>query len=172
MDGEALIAVGSNIDPEKNIEHALVLLDRQCPIRGISTFYRTPPVARDGQPDFLNGACRCETTHSPRSLKFEVLREIERTLGRERTDDAHAPRPIDLDIALMGGLVVDEDGLQIPDPDIAERAFLAVPLFELAPEAINPATHQSLADIVRRFVDTPMPCEAEFTQQLRMRFLV
>jgi 2-amino-4-hydroxy-6-hydroxymethyldihydropteridine diphosphokinase len=172
MDGEALIAVGSNIDPEKNIESALALLDRRCPIRGISTFYRTRPAARDNQPDFLNGACRCETMYGPRALKFEILREIERKLGRERTDDPHAPRPIDLDIALMGGLAVDEDGLQIPDPDIAERAFLAVPLYELAPEAIIPPTQQSLADIVRTFAQTPMPCETEFTQQLRKRFLV
>jgi len=172
MEGEALIAVGSNIEPEKNIEAALSLLDRHCPIRGISTFYRTRPLARDSQPDFLNGACRCETTHSPRALKYDVLRPIERELGRQRTEDPHAPRPIDLDIALMGGLVVNEDELRVPDPDIADRAFLAVPLYELAPEAVEPTTNQPLGEIVRKFSDTPMHCETEYTQQLRKRFLL
>ncbi len=170
MPVDALIAVGSNIEPEVNIPKALELLDEQCPITAVSTFYRTRPIARDGQPDFLNGACRCTVSMSPRDLKYGVLRAIEAELGRVREADSHAPRTIDLDIGLMGDLVVQDEGLTIPDPDIESRAFLAIPFTEIAPGAIVPTSGKKLSELASSFEDEALQPEMELSELLRLRF--
>jgi len=126
------IAVGSNIEPEKNIRNALKLLARQFSVAGISTFYRTPAEGRPEQPPFVNGVVEIETDLHPADLQ-ELLRRIETKLGRKRTADKFASRTIDLDI------VSDEE---------MGRPFVAVPLGELAPdlapEAIQTADMEAL----------------------------
>ena len=170
MTGEVLIAIGSNIDPERNILKALDLLHAQCPIEAVSAFYWTEAVAREGQPAFLNGACRCATDLTPRALKFGVLRRIEDEIGREREADAHAPREIDLDIGLMGNRVVDEPDLTIPDPDIESRSFLAIPLSELAPDAIVPTSGKTLLEIASSFDASDMDKDSPFSARIRSRY--
>lgn len=170
MTGEALIAIGSNIDPERNIVKALDLLDVQCPIEATSTFYWTKAVARDGQPAFLNGACRCTTVLAPRDLKFGVLRRIEAELGRVRETDPHAPREIDLDIGLMGDWVVNEPGLTVPDPDIQSRGFVAIPLCELAPNAVVPTVGKTLSAIASSFDASDMEEDSSFSERIRLRY--
>ena len=127
----AFVAVGANIEPETNIEAALEALMQQLDVQETSTFYRTSPVERKEQPRFVNGVWKVGSTLAPRQLKYEVLRKIEVQLGRVRTDDTHAARPIDLDVVLFGDSVISEPGLAIPDPDIRTRPFIAVPLLEL-----------------------------------------
>ncbi len=83
-----------------------------------------------------------------------VLRDIEASLGRVRTADKFAPRPIDLDIALFGQLVVDLEGSPIPDPDLAPLPHVALPLADIAPEWILPATGETLAQIAARLAIT------------------
>ena len=166
-----LVAVGSNIAPERNVPAALDMLAHQARLTGISTFYRTAPLGRPEQPPFLNGAVRIETRHPARALKFDVLRAIERRLGRVRTEDAFAPRPIDLDIALYGHAVIDEPDLRVPDPDIRARPFLALPLLELEPDLVLPDTGQALASLIQPEWASTMRPDAALTECLRSKLL-
>lgn len=147
---EALIAIGSNIAPAENVPRALALLHARATIAAVSSFYWSDPEGPSGQPRFLNGAYRVRTALAPRELKFGVLRAIEEALGRVRTADKYAPREIDLDIAVFGNTVLDEDGLRLPDPDIVRRAFLAVPLAEVAPDWVVPSIGATLSEIAAR----------------------
>jgi 2-amino-4-hydroxy-6-hydroxymethyldihydropteridine diphosphokinase len=164
---DVLISVGSNITPEQSIPKALERLAERVALRAVSTFYRTPALGRPRQPDYLNGACRIATALPPRSLKFDVLRAIEGEMGRIRTEDAYASRAIDLDIALFGEMVVREPGVIIPDPSIVKRAFLALPLHELAPEAVLPDTGQPLSEAARALRTAGMTPATAFTEALR-----
>jgi len=165
----AFIAVGSNIDPEDNIPRALDLLLRAVCVTGISTFYRTPALGSEGQPPFYNGVIASETELPPRTVKFEVLREIEERLGRRRGEDRYAPRAIDLDLILYDDLIVEEADLILPDPEIAQRAFLAAPLCELAPELALPGDRPVCA-LASELASQPMEPLPEFTERLRERY--
>ena len=163
----AYIAVGSNMEPEKNLPAALARLIQRVRVVAVSTMYRTPALDRPHQPDFVNGVWSVETRHTPRDLKYTVLRPIEEALGRVRTADAYADRPIDLDIALYGAQVIEEQGLIIPDPDILRRPFLAVPLLELVPDLVLPGSGVRLSEqpvAHHRAGLTPLP---ELTETLR-----
>lgn len=164
-----LIAFGSNIVPEANVPRALELLAGQVRVVGVSTVYRTEPLGRREQEPFLNGALLVETPLPPRVLKFEVLRGIEASLGRVRTEDRYAARTIDLDIALYADLQIAEADLRVPDPDIPDRAFLAIPLAELAPEMVLPGTGRRLADIASVLSREGMTALPDFTILLRER---
>jgi len=132
------IGVGSNIDPERNIPAALKMLGEAVRIVAISTFYKTSPIGSPNSPEFYNGVVAIDTDVLPRDLKFRVLRRIEEAVGRIRCDDKYAPRTIDLDILLYGDIIINEPDLIIPDPDIATREFLAVPLMEICPDMALP----------------------------------
>jgi 2-amino-4-hydroxy-6-hydroxymethyldihydropteridine diphosphokinase len=141
----AYVAVGSNIDPERNVGLALTALAQQVKVTGVSTFYRTAPLGDRAQPRFVNGVWRIETAIAPRRLKDDVLRGIEAAVGRVRSADPDAPREIDLDLVLYGELVIDEPGLTLPDPEILERPFVALPLLELEPGLVLPGGGAALA---------------------------
>lgn len=144
------VAVGSNVDPEDHVPQAVRLLAaRLGPLR-TSTFYRTAPLGWPGQPRFYNGVVEGWTALPPLRLKWHVLRGIETRLGRVRTADRFAPRTIDLDLLLHGEHVVATPALRLPDPDIAARPFLAVPLHELAPDLVLPGSRLRVADLAAR----------------------
>jgi 2-amino-4-hydroxy-6-hydroxymethyldihydropteridine diphosphokinase len=167
----AFVAVGSNIDPERNIEMALRRLQQLAVLHATSTFYRTPPLERPEQPMFVNGVCEISSGLSARQLKFQVLRRIEDELARKRTEDRHAPRTIDLDLLLYGDAVIEEAGLRVPDPDICRRAFIAVPLLELAPSLKLPGSLEPLASLpVAQSMKGLVPLVG-FTGQLRQRLM-
>lgn len=128
------IGVGSNIAPEVNIPRALALLQAAVRITAVSTFYRTPALGGGGQSPFANGVFAATSALPPQAMKFTVLRGVEAALGRRRGPDRYAPREIDLDLLWYDALALQESDLCLPDPEIARRAFLAVPLCELAPE--------------------------------------
>jgi 2-amino-4-hydroxy-6-hydroxymethyldihydropteridine diphosphokinase len=165
----AFIAVGSNIDPEGNIPAALDRLTEEVEVAAVSTFYRTAALGRPEQPPFTNGVWQVSTDMAPRLLKNDVLRPIEKALGRVRTRDRYAARPIDLDIALYGDLVISEEDLVIPDPDIRERPFLVIPLLELAPDLCMPDTGERLASLPAARQTGGLEPMAEFTELLRGR---
>lgn len=121
----AYVGIGSNIDPERNVLAAIRSLARQARVLGVSTFYRTDPIGHPNDPRFINGVIAIETRLSAEALKRDVLREIERELGRRRGADPNAPRTIDLDVLLYAGAPLDSN--------IEQRAFLAWPLLELEP---------------------------------------
>jgi len=165
---QAFIGVGSNIAPEENIPRAVDLLRRSMRVTGISTFYRTPALGDEEQPPFYNGVIRAETDQPPRAIKVEVLRGIEERLGRRRCADRYAPRTIDLDLILYDDLVVEEPDLLLPDPDILRRAFLAVPLCELAPELVLPGG-RPVCSLAVELTAQPLEPLPAFTETLRAR---
>lgn len=133
----AYVGVGSNIDPEKNIIEALRLLIPEGLTR-VSAVYRTEPVGAPGEPFFYNCAVEMKTARTPCELKYSVLRPVEEALGRIRGSMRCSSRQIDLDLVLYGSLETDIEGLALPDKEIFTRAYLAIPLFELAPELVLP----------------------------------
>jgi len=161
------IGVGSNIEPESNIADALARLSKHVEVTGISSFYRTAPLLRENQNDYLNGVWQISTSISPDDLKFSVLRRIEKELHRNRESDKYAPRTIDLDILLYGDTVMQEDNLTIPDPDICKRSFIAFPLSELNPDLIMPDTKKLLIDILSVLSKENMIADLAFTERLR-----
>lgn len=163
------IGLGSNVNPERNLVAALDRLCDALEVRAVSTVYRTKPLERPEQDDFLNAVVAAATSLPPRALKFDVLRRIESELGRVRSDDAHAPRTIDLDLVLYGNRIMDEADLQLPDPDIWERPFIAEPLRELAPSLVMPDTRERIASIAAALDCTGLTPEPALTHRLRDR---
>jgi 2-amino-4-hydroxy-6-hydroxymethyldihydropteridine diphosphokinase len=100
-----------------------------------SPLYRSAPVDARG-PDFVNAVAELSTTLEPRDLLL-ALQAIEQAHGRERPY-RHAPRTLDLDLLLYGQRVIDEPGLTVPHPRMHERAFVLLPLHELAPGLVHP----------------------------------
>jgi 2-amino-4-hydroxy-6-hydroxymethyldihydropteridine diphosphokinase len=167
----AFIAVGSNLNPERNILAALRRLAARARLEAVSTFYLAPALGRPEQPDFYNGALEIATDLPPRELKFTLLREIEGELGRRRSADKYAAREIDLDLALYDELAVNEPDLVLPDPEIAARAFLARPLAELAPDLIPPGSDRSLREIAAVLDASALRPLPGFTAHLRKELL-
>jgi 2-amino-4-hydroxy-6-hydroxymethyldihydropteridine diphosphokinase len=130
----AFIGLGSNlVSPERQI---LTAFDEIAATPGVtlvasSSLYRTAPVGFDDQPHFVNAVAEVRTGLAPPDLLRELL-AIERAHGRERTFP-NAPRTLDLDILLYGDLIYASEGLLIPHPRAHLRAFVLLPLLELAP---------------------------------------
>lgn len=160
------VAVGANIDPERNIERGLALLGRSIPITGIATFYRTPAIDRPEQPDYLNGVIAMQTRLRPLQLR-DRLREVEHAMGRVRTADAYAPRTLDLDILLYGDAIISTDALEVPDPDITRRPFLAAGLLELAPGLQLPGADTALAQQLKPGALDDLQQDTSFTRRLQ-----
>lgn len=138
----ACIGLGGNIgDVATVLRTALAALDALPGTRllAASRFYRTPAWGVQAQPDFINAAALVETTLAPRAL-LDALLGIERDHGRERAADGSrwGPRTLDLDLLLYGDAVIDAPGLVVPHPQLHVRAFVLVPLAEVAPDAVVP----------------------------------
>lgn len=132
----AYVGLGANLgERELTIHRAVELLGAMPGIEvvAVSRLRETDPVGYEDQPRFLNGAAALDTELSPRELLDRLL-AVERELGRVRGDGPRfGPRAIDLDLLLFGREVVDEDGLAVPHPRLAERRFALEPLHELDP---------------------------------------
>jgi 2-amino-4-hydroxy-6-hydroxymethyldihydropteridine diphosphokinase len=125
------LGVGGNLLPEENLPRALELLREKVMVRKTSQVYRTAPIGRQEQPGYLNCVWVVETVLPEDELK-ELLARIERGLGRMRTADRFASRPIDLDIIARG-----KNDFEIIDEDVFAREFLAVCLGEVVPDEIR-----------------------------------
>ncbi len=144
----AYLSLGSNIDPEQNLAAAVRLLSEQGTVTRVSRVWESAPVGYAEQPRFLNAAVLLLTELSARALRLHLIAEVEGRLGRRRDPgNKNAPRTIDIDIALFNQDVLDIDHRHIPDPDLLERAFVAVPVSELEPDYIHPETKQTLSSI-------------------------
>lgn len=131
----AFIGLGGNLDnPRQYLDRAVELLarDPDLEVVRVSSFRETEPVGYADQPPFLNGAVELETELEAREL-LERLLEVERALGRERSGPRFGPRTIDLDLLLYGDRTIEEPGLTVPHPRLAERRFALEPLVELDP---------------------------------------
>lgn len=130
----AFLGLGGNLgDPQLAMAAALATIDadERTRVAAVSSLYRTPPWGKPDQPDFLNAAAEVVTSREPRAL-LDLCLEAERKLKRVRAE-RWGPRIIDIDILLFGDLSVQEEGLEIPHPRMAERAFVLKPLAEIAP---------------------------------------
>lgn len=146
----AYVALGSNLEnPEAQIEAAFDALATIAGSRLVksSSLYRTAPVGFADQPDFINAVCALETALAPRAL-LDALLALEAARGRARTF-ANAPRTLDLDILLYGGQSIAGHGLTVPHPRMHERAFVLVPLAEIAPDCVIPG-RGPLRDLLRQ----------------------
>jgi 2-amino-4-hydroxy-6-hydroxymethyldihydropteridine diphosphokinase len=163
----AFLALGSNIQPEKNILAAVELLSKQVKILASSTVYLTEPLLHKSQPKYYNCVIKIQTKIEPSQLKFDVIRPIEKELRRNRIGDKYASRTIDIDLIVYGDRHFSENSLTIPDPDIRKRAFLALPLCELEPKLLLADTHESIRQVASRFRNTELMKLNDFTETLQ-----
>jgi 2-amino-4-hydroxy-6-hydroxymethyldihydropteridine diphosphokinase len=147
----AYLSLGSNIDAEQNLTAAVKKLGRFGRVKAVSTVWQTAPVGFIDQADFLNAAVLLETPLSARALREKVIAQVERELGRVRTANKNGPRTIDIDIMLFNDEVLTVGRRRIPDPEVVERSFVAIPLAEIAPDYVHPETGQTLEQIGSRF---------------------
>lgn len=132
---EVFIALGSNLgDRKKNLASALAAMDRMgVALRAVSSVYETEPWGPVKQEHYLNQVLRADTRLAPHPL-LRTLRRIERSLGRDRNKEQRfGPRTMDLDILLYEGANLRTKTLQVPHPRMLQRAFVLVPLAEIAP---------------------------------------
>jgi len=146
------LALGTNLgDRQANLEAALDALSSQIRLLDESPIYQTAPWGYEDQPDFLNQVVRAETTLSPRDL-LTFVKHVEEQVGREPSF-RYGPRKIDIDILFYEDWIVDEDDLIIPHPRLHQRAFVLVPLADLAPELCHPKLKRTVAEMLKE-VDT------------------
>ncbi|HTV48843.1 MAG TPA: 2-amino-4-hydroxy-6-hydroxymethyldihydropteridine diphosphokinase [Phycisphaerae bacterium] len=157
MTGTVYIALGSNLgDRQANLTGALAAIGRllRTQLVRCSKFYNTKPVGGpSGQPDYLNAAAELQTDLSPNELLTELL-DVEKQFGRDRSREVRSgPRTLDLDILLYDQLVLHMDRLTIPHAHMHERDFVLTPLNEIAPNAVHPVFHCTIAELLSRLAN-------------------
>lgn len=151
----AYIGMGANLpswagEPEATLAAAAERLGRLGRVVRRSSLYLTAPVGYAEQPRFVNAVVALKTELAPRAL-LEGLLGIEQEFGRERaTERTNGPRTLDLDILLYGTQRVDEPDLKVPHPRLAERAFVLVPLDEIAPQAVDVRSGCTVGELRQR----------------------
>jgi 2-amino-4-hydroxy-6-hydroxymethyldihydropteridine diphosphokinase len=142
----ALIGLGSNIAPETNLAAGVRLVAEHVQVTGTSAVYRTPPWGGVEQADFLNGILQVESDLEPLAL-LDLLQDVERRRKRVRTV-VNGPRTLDLDLVAFGNTVLQSERLILPHPRLHERAFVLVPLCDVAPEWRHPVLGRTARDLL------------------------
>ncbi|NEG92393.1 2-amino-4-hydroxy-6-hydroxymethyldihydropteridine diphosphokinase [Leclercia adecarboxylata] len=136
----AYIAIGSNLaSPLEQVNAAVQALGDipQTRVVALSSFYRTPPLGPQDQPDYLNAAIALETALSAEAL-LDNTQRIELQQGRVRKEERWGPRTLDLDIMLFGDAQIHTERLTVPHYDMKRRGFMLWPLFEIVPDLTFP----------------------------------
>ena len=143
----AYLSLGANLgDRAATLRAAIAALGRLGRVERVAAFYETVPVGYHDQPDFLNAAVILETDLRPLAL-LNATQAIEHDFGRIRTFQ-NAPRTLDIDLIYLDRQVIDQPRLVVPHPRARERAFVLVPLAEIAPDFRDPVTGERIADLV------------------------
>lgn len=143
------IALGSNLGDSLKILNAALTILADTPgitLQASSSWYQTAPVGPP-QPDYLNGCALLKVQLNPLEL-LEILLGIEEKFGRVRKE-RNGPRTLDLDLLLFDDLILESPRLQIPHPRMSERAFVLVPLAEIAPNWVEPVSGKAIEQLVQ-----------------------
>ncbi len=146
------LGLGSNVgNRQDNLDRALDLLSQRLRIGKVSSIYDTEPIGNVNQPRFLNLACQVYTRLAPGEL-LTLAKGIELKLGRA-FGKSNAPRPIDIDILFYGDLVIEMPELVIPHPRLTERAFVLVPLDEIALDLVHPVSGKTVKELTKAMTE-------------------
>jgi GTP cyclohydrolase-4 len=145
----AYLCLGSNLgERETNLCRALTLLSLKANLEEVSSIYETQPVGYKEQPLFLNLACRITTDLSPEEL-LRFAKDIETKMGRVPRRRRNSPRPMDIDILFYGETIMETPDLTIPHPRLKDRAFVLIPLNEIAPDLVHPRLGKSMSQLAK-----------------------
>ena len=153
---KVFVGLGSNLgEREEMIRSALAELAKvpHTALVRASSLYDTEPLGEVEQPNFLNAVGQLDTALTARQLLWN-LQLVELRLGRVR-NQKWGPRTIDLDLLLYGGQLIDEPDLKVPHPELGQRSFVLVPLLELDPLLVHPATGETLLALLKKLDARP-----------------